>query len=218
MEPTRERTERVSVAVVAADLPADREDVLVGAHARVQHEALHRVEIDLEARRSALRGVVEALRAHDRDAHRLDAYAALLEAAEIRSHRAEERVVGVERLAVRREALLDVVVLFRARLAERPFGVERQAGDELARRRTLLSDGRRAEHARPRFAERGFLVGYKFLRVVDSRGESASRATQRDLCGRLVGGRHRDGRDDERPEPRAEAIFVHADDDHAHTP
>jgi hypothetical protein len=112
-------------------VPHEREDVLSGIGARGEHEALHRVEIDVEAREPALERVVERACANDGDARTHDVQPLRLELREIARARRDGLFFGGERLTLRAPAEVDV--MGRARSTKQRARVDRQSRDEIVR-------------------------------------------------------------------------------------
>ena len=218
VEPPREGTERIRVLVVASHLAANGEHVTRaprrGLRAGLEDEALHRVEVDLKARRPGGGCVVQAARTDDGHAHRHEAEPALLEANEVRANLPEELVRGLEGFPCACPALLGVIAVRGARLPKPGLGLERQPKHEIARRRGVGAD-RPSEDAGPRLTQGTLLVRDKLLGVIDARGKRASRPAECHFGGAFTLRVDRDGGDDERPEPRPQPIFVDTDYEHS---
>src|SRR4051812_13875356 len=86
----RERTEGVRITGVAPDLSADRLELAGRGFARIEDEALHRVEIDIEPRSAAGALVVQDLRANEARAHPDDVHPSRGEAIEIVRHAGDQ--------------------------------------------------------------------------------------------------------------------------------
>ena len=204
------RPERRGVAVVAADLAAGRQHVSPGALARVERQPLHRVQVHLEAGEPARDALVEPARAGDHARRARDAHSPSLEPGEVPLDRCEHLRIAGERLALVLPALARVAV--RARLPQRLRTVERQRLHQGLRSLRVPPAHSPHDGPRPCLAQERISVGDELLRVIQPRPHGAPRPPLR-LLRPLPRGDRRDGGDDERPEPRPQAILVNPEDD-----
>ena len=203
----------LAVPIEAADLAARGDRPRPPRRARrSSHEALHRVQVDVEARLPRGDRLVEALGADDGDARPASpATPRASSFARSRSTSSTSGASGREALALASPALPTWCDGQRAR---------RDASSSIAGARGPAPPGwseprRSAPRHRdgPGLAERRVLERDEPLGVAEA-GGALPRALSDELCPVGAGPREH-GRDDERPQPRPEAVLVDADEERA---
>jgi len=124
VEVAAERSEARTVEVEAADLAAERVDLVAHRVAGGERQALHRMEVHVEARQALRRTLVQASRAEDRALRSADDDAARRELVEVSKAVADDALVRGEDLACVSPA--QIVVVARAGSAELVLRVERE--------------------------------------------------------------------------------------------
>jgi hypothetical protein len=218
VQPPARGPERGGVAVVAAHLPAEGHDVAARLLARVEREALHGVQVHVEARPAPAHGLVQAARARHHAARPPHVHAAALEPGQIAFDLRHEARVCLEGLAARAPALRLVVA--RTGCAQRVVAVERECTDDGVRRVELTAlaslPPSRARHPRcdcagPGLGERHVAVGDEPLGVAETVAHGSAR-TSRGARAAGLGRPRPHGCDDQRPEARTETVLVDSDD------